>query len=98
MSPALMFTLACAVLALLYGAWSVRWILALPTGNERMRSTAAAVQEGASAYLNRQYSTIGLVGVVLFVVIWFALGTKTAIGFAVGALCSAAAGYVGMNV
>ena len=98
MSPALMFTLACAVLALLYGAWSVRWILALPTGNERMRSIAAAVQEGASAYLNRQYSTIGLVGVVLFVVIWFALGTKTAIGFAVGALCSAAAGYVGMNV
>ncbi len=98
MSQSLLFALACAVLALVYGGVTIKWVLAQPTGNDRMREIAAAVQEGASAYLNRQYTTIGIVGVILFAVIWFALGSLTAIGFAIGALLSAAAGYIGMNI
>jgi len=98
MSQSLMFALACAVLALVYGGITIRWVLAQPTGNDRMREIALAIQEGASAYLNRQYTTIGIVGVILFVVIWLALGSLTAIGFAIGALLSAAAGYIGMNI
>ncbi|MBI4757192.1 MAG: sodium-translocating pyrophosphatase [Betaproteobacteria bacterium] len=98
MSAALWFALGCAVLAILYGVVSTRWILGLPTGNDRMREIAAAVQEGAGAYLNRQYTTIGIVGVVLFVVIAVFLSMKTAIGFAIGALLSGLAGYIGMNV
>ncbi len=98
MSEALIFALFCAVVAILYGAISSKWILGLPSGNERMREIAAAVQEGASAYLNRQYTAIGVVGVVLLVAIGFALSWKSAIGFAVGAILSGAAGYIGMNV
>ena len=95
---ALGFTVLCGFLAIAYGVWSVRWILAQPEGNPRMREIAAAIQQGASAYLNRQYTAIGLVGVVLFVALWFSLGKFTAIGFAVGALLSGATGYIGMNV
>jgi K(+)-stimulated pyrophosphate-energized sodium pump len=99
MSDSLLFALACAVVALLYGAFSIKWILGKPTGNARMQEIAAAIQEGASAYLNRQYSTIAVVGVVLFLVIGFVLNSwSTAIGFAIGALLSAAAGYIGMNI
>jgi K(+)-stimulated pyrophosphate-energized sodium pump len=98
MSQSILFALACAVFAIIYGGVTIMWVLAQPTGNDRMREIAAAVQEGASAYLNRQYSTIGLVGVALFVVIWLALGHLTAIGFAIGAVLSAAAGYIGMNI
>ncbi len=98
MSYGLLFALICAVVALVYGGNSIRWILAQPAGNDRMREIAAAVQQGATAYLNRQYRTIGIVGVVLFIVIGAALNWATAVGFAIGAILSGLAGYIGMNV
>ncbi|MBE8158726.1 MAG: sodium-translocating pyrophosphatase, partial [Betaproteobacteria bacterium] len=94
----LYLSVGCALAAILYGAWSVKWILSLPDGNERMRAIALAVQEGAQAYLNRQYQAIGAVGAVLFLLLGVALDWATAWGFAIGALFSAAAGYIGMNV
>jgi K(+)-stimulated pyrophosphate-energized sodium pump len=98
MSEGLLFALVAAGLALLYGIISIKWILGLPTGNDRMREIAAAVQEGASAYLNRQYTTIGIVGVILLIAIFASLGWQTAVGFALGAFLSGLTGYIGMNV
>ncbi len=95
---ALWLAIGSGVLALLYGLVSVQWILKQPAGNERMQEIAHAIQEGAGAYMNRQYFTIGLVGVVLFVILGIALNWPTAIGFAIGAILSAAAGYIGMFV
>ena len=90
--------LVCAAAAIVYGAVTSRALLALSPGTERMQAISAAVQEGARAYLNRQYATIAGVGVILFVVLIPIQNIQVAIGFAIGGLLSAAAGYIGMNV
>ena len=84
MSPGLIFALVCALAAIVYGVASIGWIMKKPAGNERMREIALAIQQGAQAYLNRQYTTIGIVGVILFVIIGVFLSWTTAGGFAVG--------------
>ena len=95
---AVYFALACAVAAVAYGLVSAQWILGLPQGNERMKQIAAAVQEGAGAYMKRQYTIIGVVGVIMFIALFATLGAKTAIGFAIGALFSGLTGFIGMFV
>jgi len=94
------FALACAAVAVLYGLYLTWWLLRQPAGNERMREIAAAVQEGADAYLRKQYTTVAVVAIVPFLLLGFynELGWGTAIGFLIGALFSAAAGFIGMNV
>ncbi len=98
MSSALIFALVCAIIGIAYGAISIKWILGRPAGNARMQEIAAAIQQGAQAYLNRQYTTIALVGGVLFVVLGFGLDWYSAIGFLIGAVLSGLTGYIGMNV
>ncbi|HEY3517797.1 MAG TPA: sodium-translocating pyrophosphatase [Gammaproteobacteria bacterium] len=94
----LYLSLGAAALAVLYGIFTVRWVLAQSPGNARMQEIAGAIQEGAKAYMNRQYTTIAIAGVVLFVVLGVALNWYTAIGFLVGAVFSGLAGYIGMFV
>ena len=94
----IIIALLCAVGALIYGVQSIKWILAKDPGNARMQEIATAIQEGAGAYLNRQYTTIAIVGVIVGAVILFALGAASAVGFAIGAICSGVAGYIGMYV
>src|SRR5256714_8540892 len=98
MTVGLIFALACAILAIVYGVWQSRRILRLPDGNERMREIAAAVREGAIAYLWRQYKTIAMVGVVLFLLIGFFIDWASAWGFFIGAVLSGACGIIGMNI
>src|SRR3954467_11071797 len=94
----LWLAIGAGVIAVLYGVFSMLAILKLPAGNARMQDIAAAIQAGAKAYLNRQYTTISVVGVVLFAAIGFALNWVTAGGFAIGAILSGLAGYIGMNI
>ena len=94
----LILALVCAVIAIVYGLVTAGWINRQPAGNERMQQIAGAIQEGARAYLNRQYTAIGIVGVVLFVLIAVFLNFYQALGFLIGAVLSGLAGYVGMNV
>ena len=95
---ALWFSLGASLLAVLYGMVSITWVLGRPSGNERMQEIASAIQEGAKAYMNRQYLTIGSVGVVLLVTLGIVIDWATAIGFGIGAIFSALAGYIGMFV
>jgi K(+)-stimulated pyrophosphate-energized sodium pump len=94
----LWLAIGAGILAIIYGIFSAQWIVRQPAGNERMQEIAAAIQAGAQAYLNRQYSTIAIVGVVLFLVLGFALNWPTAGGFLVGSVLSGLAGYIGMHV
>ncbi|MDH3889144.1 MAG: sodium-translocating pyrophosphatase [Gammaproteobacteria bacterium] len=98
MSTELIFSLVCAAAAIVYGIVSVQWILAKPAGNARMQEIAQAIQEGAKAYLNRQYTAIGIVGIALFIVIGIFIEWTTATGFAIGAIFSGLAGYIGMHI
>jgi len=98
MSSGLVIALVCSIVAVIYGALSIQWILRQPAGNARMQEIATAIQQGAQAYLNRQYYSISVVGIILFVALGFALDWYTAIGFLVGAVLSGAAGYIGMFI
>ena len=90
--------IVCGLLAIAYGVWATMSVMTADPGSARMQEIAAAVREGAQAYLKRQYTTIGIVGVVIFVIVWYFLGLLVAIGFLIGAVLSGAAGFIGMNV
>src|SRR5437763_15329131 len=98
MSTGLIFALACAIAAIVFGVIWINQVLAKPAGNARMQEIAAAIQSGAQAYLNRQYTTIGIVGVILFVIIGVFILWDTAVGFTVGDIMSALSGYIGVIV
>src|SRR5215831_14427188 len=98
MSSAYFLVIACGVLALAYGWFTSRQILTANAGSARMQEISGAVQVGARAYLNRQYRAIAIVGVVILIVLGAALGLRVAVGYLIGAVLSASAGYIGMNV
>jgi K(+)-stimulated pyrophosphate-energized sodium pump len=95
---ALWLIVACGALSIVYAVWAIRSVMAADAGNARMQEIAAAIREGAQAYLKRQYTTIGIVGIVIFLLVGWLLGWLVALGFAIGALLSGAAGFIGMNV
>jgi len=95
---ATLIVIACGLVSLVYGGWAIRSVLAAPAGSARMQEIAGAIREGANAYLFRQYVTIGMVGIVIFAIVWWLLGMYVAIGFAIGAVLSGVAGYIGMLV
>ena len=88
----------CCVLAIIYAIWATSSVLRADAGSAKMQEIAAAIREGAQAYLRRQYTTIAVVGVVIFIIVGIFLGWLVAVGFAVGAILSGAAGFIGMNV
>ncbi|MEK7213840.1 MAG: sodium/proton-translocating pyrophosphatase, partial [Patescibacteria group bacterium] len=98
MNSAIIFALISSVIAIVYGLFLIKSILSKPAGNDKMKEIALAIQQGAKAYLNRQYKTIGIIAIFLFLVLYFSLGLTMALGFLVGAVFSALAGYIGMNV
>ncbi len=98
MTLVLIFVLICGALAIAYGIWAARSVLSASAGSDRMQEIAAAIQEGASAYLNRQYLTIGAVGVVIAIIVSLLLGWTVGVGFIIGAVLSGAAGYIGMHI
>src|SRR5258708_23287893 len=95
---ALWLIVLCGALAIVYAVWAIRSVLQADAGTVRMQEIAAAVREGAQAYLKRQYTTIALVGIVIFVIVGYLLGWLVGIGFLIGAVLSGAAGFIGMNV
>jgi K(+)-stimulated pyrophosphate-energized sodium pump len=98
MSYLLWGIIACGALSILYAIITIQSVMKADAGNAKMQEIAGAVREGAQAYLNRQYTTIGIVGAIIFVIAWLLLGALTAVGFLIGAVLSGAAGYIGMNV
>src|SRR5687767_14186450 len=95
---ALGIIVVCGLLSIAYGAWATKSVLDADPGTARMQEIAGAVREGAQAYLKRQYTTIAVVGAVIFAIVWYFLGMLVAIGFLIGATLSGVAGFVGMNV
>src|SRR5262245_35135473 len=95
---ALWAIIGCGALSIVYGIWAIQSVMSADAGTTRMQEIAGAVAEGAQAYLKRQYMTIAMVGVVVFIGIWFLLGSLVAIGFLIGAVLSGVAGFIGMNV
>src|SRR2546423_3569996 len=95
---ALWVIIACGALSIVYGIWAIQSVMSSDAGSQKMQEISAAVREGAQAYLKRQYTTIAIVGIVIFVVVGLLLGWLVAVGFLIGAILSAAAGFIGMNV
>ena len=95
---ALWAIIGCGALSIVYGIWAIQSVMSADAGSARMQEIAAAIAEGAQAYLKRQYMTIAIVGAVVFVGLWILLGALVAIGFLIGAVLSGAAGFIGMNV
>src|SRR4051812_20340614 len=95
---ALWVIIACGALSIVYGIWAIQSVMSSDAGSQKMQEISAAVREGAQAYLKRQYTTIAIVGIVIFLIVGLLLGWLVAVGFLIGAVLSAAAGFIGMNV